>query len=432
MRELAVGIDVGTSGVRAIAVGPDGTEVAQAARRLPASTVEGPRVTQEPEAWWRATAEALAEVAAAAPGRIAALAVDGTSGTLLLADAEGAAARARADVQRRLGGQMSRPGSGRRRRPRAGRTAPPRPPRGWSRTPRRRGRPRSPCTRPTGSPGGCSAGSGCRTTTTRSRPAGTRYGASGRPGSRGLGVRHGLLPEVREPGSAAGDRRRRCRRLARPAAGLAAVCGRDDGRLRVVPRHRRRTSRARGDGARQHADARSCLSDRPVFDPGLRASTATACWACGWPAGRPIPAARTLARSLSRPRRWRALTSRGLDPGPADRARLLPAAGDGRALPGQRPRDGPRGRSPGRRTTPTFFQRPARGHREARRARATGGWPSWGRHPLRSVSGRWAVGRPTGAWARIRARVLGVPLEAARGAEAAYGTALLAARALGC
>ena len=78
MRELAVGIDVGTSGVRAIAVGPDGTEVAQAARRLPASTVAGPRVTQEPEAWWRATAEALAEVADAVPGRIAALAVDGT------------------------------------------------------------------------------------------------------------------------------------------------------------------------------------------------------------------------------------------------------------------------------------------------------------------------------------------------------------------
>jgi sugar (pentulose or hexulose) kinase len=88
---LYLGIDVGTSGVRAMAIDEAGTIAGQAVRPLPAPLAgEGGVRQQEAELWWRAVREAVIALAAATgPGRIVALAVDGTSGTLLLADAEG-------------------------------------------------------------------------------------------------------------------------------------------------------------------------------------------------------------------------------------------------------------------------------------------------------------------------------------------------------
>jgi sugar (pentulose or hexulose) kinase len=83
---LAVGVDVGTSGVRAVAITTQRMVVAQARRAMPAPETRDGTVEQDPALWWAAVTEVLDAIG---PARIAALAVDGTSGTLLLADADG-------------------------------------------------------------------------------------------------------------------------------------------------------------------------------------------------------------------------------------------------------------------------------------------------------------------------------------------------------
>lgn len=83
---LAVGIDVGTSGVRAVAMDAAGAVVAEAATPMAAHGSD-PR---DPATWWAATTTALAGLLAAVdPGRVRAVAVDGTSGTVLPVDAAG-------------------------------------------------------------------------------------------------------------------------------------------------------------------------------------------------------------------------------------------------------------------------------------------------------------------------------------------------------
>ena len=88
--EVHLGVDVGTSGVRAAAI--DGTTgvVAQASAPLPVpDAVEG-GLRQDPGAWWSAVTTVIRAIGAAVSGRrIASLAVDGTSGTLLVTDARG-------------------------------------------------------------------------------------------------------------------------------------------------------------------------------------------------------------------------------------------------------------------------------------------------------------------------------------------------------
>ena len=85
---LFLGIDIGTSGVRGIVIDQGGAIVAQASAKMPAP-VEGPdrRITQDPAIWQRAFDGIVARI----PGReqIRALAIDGTSGTLLLVDERG-------------------------------------------------------------------------------------------------------------------------------------------------------------------------------------------------------------------------------------------------------------------------------------------------------------------------------------------------------
>jgi len=90
MSPLFLGIDIGTSGVRACAI--DGAEriVGAASVALPPPRQDGAAIDQEPELWWRATCDAILalrrSVALAGVWRIA---VDGTSGTLLLTDSAG-------------------------------------------------------------------------------------------------------------------------------------------------------------------------------------------------------------------------------------------------------------------------------------------------------------------------------------------------------
>ena len=59
-----VGLDVGTTGVKAIAVGPDGSVLATAEHGYPLSTPRPGWSEQDPEDWWRAAEAALDEVSA--------------------------------------------------------------------------------------------------------------------------------------------------------------------------------------------------------------------------------------------------------------------------------------------------------------------------------------------------------------------------------
>ena len=58
--QVVVGLDVGTSGVKALAVTGDGEIVARAEHGYPLSTPEPGWAEQDPEDWWRATESALA------------------------------------------------------------------------------------------------------------------------------------------------------------------------------------------------------------------------------------------------------------------------------------------------------------------------------------------------------------------------------------
>lgn len=87
---LAVGIDVGTSGVRAVALAPDGRERARAGVPLPAPRRDGASVTQAPALWAEAVDACIAALNAQLdPAQVGAVAIDGTSGTLLVCDADG-------------------------------------------------------------------------------------------------------------------------------------------------------------------------------------------------------------------------------------------------------------------------------------------------------------------------------------------------------
>lgn len=88
---LALGIDIGTSAVRCAALDAEGALVARGAQALPPPVAAGARITQDPRLWWTAAEAAIEQTLARLDThRVAAIAVDGTSGTLLLADAAGA------------------------------------------------------------------------------------------------------------------------------------------------------------------------------------------------------------------------------------------------------------------------------------------------------------------------------------------------------
>ncbi|MFW5417154.1 carbohydrate kinase [Nocardiopsis sp. CNT-189] len=84
---LWVGIDIGTQGVKAVAAAPDGGVAGRGSAPLRSSRGDG-RHEQDPEEWWaaagRAAREAMAE--ASGPRRVGAVAVCATSGTALVAD----------------------------------------------------------------------------------------------------------------------------------------------------------------------------------------------------------------------------------------------------------------------------------------------------------------------------------------------------------
>lgn len=89
-RRAWVGIDLGTQSVRTLIVDDQGTVLGAAGRRM-TSRRDGTRHEQDPDDWWdavvAATADAVRDTAAAAPGiAFGGVAVDATSGTVLLTD----------------------------------------------------------------------------------------------------------------------------------------------------------------------------------------------------------------------------------------------------------------------------------------------------------------------------------------------------------
>jgi D-ribulokinase len=90
MNPLFLGIDIGTSGVRACAIDGEERIAGAASVALPAPRQDGAAIDQEPEFWWRATCDAIRALGKSVSLQdVWRVAVDGTSGTLLLTDATG-------------------------------------------------------------------------------------------------------------------------------------------------------------------------------------------------------------------------------------------------------------------------------------------------------------------------------------------------------
>ncbi len=88
---LLLGIDVGTTGVRAAAFEPDGRLVADASEPCPPDAPRAGWAEADPERWWKAVAGVCARVTAQAGPDVAAIGVTGQAPTAVLVDAEGTA-----------------------------------------------------------------------------------------------------------------------------------------------------------------------------------------------------------------------------------------------------------------------------------------------------------------------------------------------------
>lgn len=85
------GIDVGTQGVRAVIVAADGALLGSGKAELSGDHRDGVRHEQSPDSWWHAVRHAVRDaVSAAGPDvAVAAVALDATSGTVVVEDADG-------------------------------------------------------------------------------------------------------------------------------------------------------------------------------------------------------------------------------------------------------------------------------------------------------------------------------------------------------
>jgi xylulokinase len=86
---LLLGLDLGTSAIKGVLTNVDGEVLAQAAANTHLLYPSDGRVEVAPEAHYRAVCGVMRELAAAAPGEVAALAMIGASGNTLLTDEQG-------------------------------------------------------------------------------------------------------------------------------------------------------------------------------------------------------------------------------------------------------------------------------------------------------------------------------------------------------
>src|SRR3954463_6646665 len=88
--DVALGIDIGTSGVRALVIDCSGAIVGRAETTIPAPIWVDGHLHQDAHIWWTAVTETLDQLRLAVDlERVAATAVDGTSGTILPLDERG-------------------------------------------------------------------------------------------------------------------------------------------------------------------------------------------------------------------------------------------------------------------------------------------------------------------------------------------------------
>lgn len=91
---LFLGIDIGTSGVRGSVIGTQGEELTSSRIELKLPKIEGKRIEQNPLIWQQAAFKLIKELTnkvnfLSTSKTIAALAIDGTSGTVLVCDEQG-------------------------------------------------------------------------------------------------------------------------------------------------------------------------------------------------------------------------------------------------------------------------------------------------------------------------------------------------------
>ena len=82
-QRLYAGIDLGTSGCRLICIDKSKTILSSNAIQYPR------KCNQSPDLWWSSVAKLFAEVSSSIKQRIVAIAIDGTSGSILLTDNKG-------------------------------------------------------------------------------------------------------------------------------------------------------------------------------------------------------------------------------------------------------------------------------------------------------------------------------------------------------
>ena len=87
-----IGIDLGTSGCRAIAIDEYAHIQAESSTTVPFPLRKGKLIEQDPDVWWQATQRVLKDIAGQIdPHQVRSIAVDATSSTLLLTDKSGKA-----------------------------------------------------------------------------------------------------------------------------------------------------------------------------------------------------------------------------------------------------------------------------------------------------------------------------------------------------
>ena len=87
---LFIGIDLGTSGVRACAIDQNEKLLHLCSTSLPSPVKNNQSITQDPTLWWQATEQVLKQLFAQIdPSEVVAISINGTSGTVLLCDDNG-------------------------------------------------------------------------------------------------------------------------------------------------------------------------------------------------------------------------------------------------------------------------------------------------------------------------------------------------------